>query len=262
MATQKKRKTGHKQSLARARVLPPEVNHSDIAITGATLVTGPVQPQITELATPANVLDHITHINRGDADNQRVASKLKALTLEAELFFAVVSGTTWSGGESFPVTGASPTPLGFIDRLIDVWIVQNKNPRGVAPTAANIWEQGGANLEQVLMRKHDQASEYRVLKHLRVHVPCSLIQRHVYDTSTSQIRAILPAWSHREKFFLQLPDDLVTTYKDAQSGAIANTIEHNLHLFTTMDNAGTGTTDTPIPTIALSGNMRLRFLDM
>lgn len=260
MASQKKRKTGHKQSLARARVLPPEINHLDMQVI-ANLSATPTE-LAPQLFTTATVLDHLTHIDRGDADNQRVASKLKCLTLEMEYLITISDGTDCTGAQAFAVTGGPPVPWAFRDRYVDLWIIQNKNPRGVAPTAGSIWELATTTYEEILMRKHDQASEYRVLKHIRELMPCGLYTKYVAPGTSASVTAVLPQFNRRGTCFLQLPADMITTYKDAQSGAISNCIENSLHLFGTLDNAGAGTVNTPTVPIGLRANLRLRFLDM
>lgn len=251
----KKQKSTHRQSLARARIIQPEVNNLDIYIPQHTLSASPTQ-LIYHTWTGGTVLDHITHINRGDADNQRVGGKLKALTLQMRLEFF----TKMTAGDNGHAMTAVATPgsivAGFRKRQVDLWIVQNKNPRGVGPTAGSIWDLDATGIiEELLLRKHDQTSEYRILAHKQTSI--DMINQRISSTTIYS-----PTEWRTCELFLQLPDDMVVTYKDASSGAIANCVENSLHCFAVVDNGGAGSVNSPTLPIDVVGYMRLRFLDL
>lgn len=249
----------HRQTMARQRVLPPEINHLDTQLVSASIDSAAPTELIVQTLAGVN-LDHLTHIDRGDADDQRVGSKLKGLTLQARLQFITDLETGSQMHVMTPVT-TGPSPLtytgGFNDRKVDIWIVRNKNPRGVAPSAGNIWEASGLLINECFLRKHDQASEFSILAHKQVKI--NMHNRHFYDSTNNKVVA-----SRAEEYcemFLQLPDDMITTYRDAASGAIANCVENSLHIFATLSGGPSAVNTNNLP-VSVSGKLRLRFLDI
>lgn len=251
----KYRKTGHKQSLARARVLPPEINHLDMQADNQTITQNPAEATLKSV-DGATTFTHITQVDRGDADNQRVASKLKGLTLQGKFrFFTQVTGGSANTIVHVNTLGAGVG--GFRDRHVTYAIVQNKNPRGVVPAANEIWDRTFSNIyDEVLLRKHDQAADFRVLLKRDVHFT-NLNSNAVANATNT----FLPQIDRFDEFFLQLPDDCITVYKDASTGSISNTVENSLHMYVWVAD-GIGAVDTVTLPIMFQGYMRLRFLDM
>jgi hypothetical protein len=231
------------------RVLPPEVNHIDTYLAIGALSSSGITQQQLQLIGGTTFRENFTHINRGDGDNERVASKLKPLTLQGRVMVGALPDALANG------TFANVAPT---DDFFDFWVVLNKNPRGVDPSAANIFETNTGWNEPVVLRKHDEASEYRVLYHKKLHMRTALHAKTRFDGTLYRVEQ--HHFFEFFEFFLQLPPDLICTYRDAVSGEISNQIENSIHLFLGRNyDAGT---ILGAQVFEIAANFRLRFLDM
>lgn len=232
-----------KRKLARTKVLSPEVNSKDFLISRT--LAGALPGIDDALSNGHNLCyssandDHLTAVARGDGDIQRVGSKFKPLTLQLMGHIITVGGSYASQN----------TPM---DRTIRLSIIRNRNPKGSQLVPNQIYSSNGP--DDSTLRNKDYTAEYQVLwTRLYKMEPC--IGSTWSGTLTHFGQKVQPVDA-----FIKLPEDMVTTWKDATNQDITNCLENSLHMIASVDVAGVIYTN--ITPFELSINARLRFLDM
>lgn len=226
-----------KRRLARTKVLSPEVNAKDFLIT-RTVAGTPIANGHNDLYQDATN-NHLTAIERGDGDVQRVGSKFKPISIQLMGHLSTTQG--------------NPT-LAPHDRTFRLSLVRNRNPKGAAFTVSQVYSSNGP--DDSTLRQKDYTAEYQVLWTRLYHLKPS--EGLAWDATNAYFQhgiKVAPIDA-----YIKLPDDCITTWKDAQAQDLSNCLENSLHLVGSCDVAGT--LNSPNPPFELTLNVRIRFLDM
>lgn len=219
-----------------------EINHKDMVFTKDPVAQEDLSS--AALITPVSVtgsaaMTHITAVNRGDSEEERVGGRYKCISLEIKGNITQAAGSqTTADGDAY-------------DNHVHIVLVEKKNTQGTQIVPSNVFDTPNNPL-----RVHDQVDDYKVIWHKELKFHAVKDSSYLDGTET--------VWPNEVRdFHMYTKLWQQVDFTNVATSAITECRTSSLHLFawTEFADDGTAPNEKFWPPVNLNLRGRLRFID-